>query len=105
MSLHPHQHAHLVAELRKLTGRPVEEVRALFHDADLAQRGKLRVPKPMLAVSFLPQEKFDRVSPKRRANRVAVSDDYAKQHPSGVPGMPNTILPEDFAAAWREANS
>ena len=92
--MHKHQHAYLVTELRKpeYAGKSADEVYAIL----------ARPPKSFLAVSFVPESKFNRVHPKLRGRMIAVSDEYAKEFPSGVAGMPNLIRREEFDKAWSE---
>lgn len=92
--MHKHLHDYLVAEIKNpqydgLTADQVYEKLA-------------RPPKSLLAVSFVPQSKFDRVMPKLRGLMKPVPDEYAKQFPTGVPGMPNLIRRQEFDAAWSE---
>lgn len=88
--MHQHQRDYLVEELRKPE----------YADAESAYEKLRRPPKLFLAVSFVPQSKFDRMQPKLRGAAIPVSDEYAATFPGGVPGIPNLIRREDFDAAW-----
>lgn len=97
-SLHPHQHAALVAELR----RP--EYAELSADETFV---RFTTPHRLDALGryrFLTQTKFDSLPEKRRPDRVMIlTDAEAVAFPTGVPGFPHKLRREWFDAAWKEA--
>lgn len=98
MSLHPHQHAALVARLRE------PDLAGLSADAAFAALSGDKNLLGLRALSFLPQPVYDALSPKRRHPRlVPVGAEVEKQFPGGVPGFPNKLRRADFDAAFAEA--
>jgi hypothetical protein len=96
MTLHPHQHRALVAELR----RP--EYAGLSADDAFAMA--LSRMKALGRTRFLTRERFESMPEKRRpAEWVELSAEEATAFPTGVPGFPNKLSREWFDAAWREA--
>ena len=103
--LHPHQHAALVAELRRpdYDGKSADEAFALLGpplDSGLAGR---YAPKNLTRIRFVPAAKVAAMrkrgaSPKQLATLVPVAGDF----PTGVPGFPNKVMREWFDAAWTE---
>ncbi len=100
MSLHPHQHRALVAELRKPehANRTADQAFARISQKNaLHQLGTTR---------FLTQVKYDSLHPKRRPLvYLIVSAAEVAAFPTGIPGMPNKLRREWFDLAWAEARS
>ena len=95
MTLHPHQHRALVAEL----GRP-EYAGLSADDAFALARSRLRA---LGRTRFLTRARFDALPEKRRPEEfIGLSDDEAAAFPGGVPGFPNKLRREWFDAARAE---
>lgn len=96
--LHPHQHAALVAELRRPqhAGRGADDV-----FAELSTTGGI---KRLGQMRFLTQAQWDALPVKRRpADFTLISDADAAAFPTGVPGFPNKLRRAWFDRAWAEA--
>ena len=98
MSLHPHQHAALVAELRepRYRNKTADRVFDLVSQKNVLHR--------LGTTRFLTQAQYDatRVKP---ALYVIVSEETASAFPTGIPGFPNKMRRAWFDAAWAEVTN
>lgn len=97
MSLHPHQHAALLAELRQ------PEYRNLTADKAFGRISQPNALHRLGTTRFLTQAAYDSLHPKRRPILfVIITEEQARAFPSGIPGFPNKLRREWFDAAWSE---